>query len=212
MGAELNKSYDLILADKFYEACRILGHYVEHRSGLFWSFQNSLTIDIPDEFNRLVREYASSVFASKSPIRGWKLPETGLVLPWIVRMFPDAYYVYWVRDPRDSIIGAHKTDDLADFSVPYDRVESIREMRAISWKYQRAIVAGTPTPRRWLEVKFEDFILQQEGTLKRLESFLGIELTRIPVSSESVGRWKNDDEINNFDMFREDLAQLGYVE
>lgn len=210
MGARLNESYDLVPAEELYEACRILAGHVVHRGGLTWDFSTLFETDIDPEFERLVRSYASSVLASDAEYRGWKLPETTLILPWIARLFPDAFYISWVRDPRDSIIGRHLTDDLADFGVPYNRVDGLREMRAISWKYQREIVAATPRPEHWIDVRFEDFVLDQERTLERLEQFLGIPLARIEVKPEAVGRWKSDTEHHDFAMFANDIAELGY--
>ena len=211
MGARLNESGDLVPAGEFYDACRIMGSHVENKGGCAWDFSRLHSIPIDPEFERLVRSYAKSVLESTETYRGWKLPETTLVLPWIVRMFPDATYISWVRDPRDSIIGRHLTDDLADFGVTYDRVDSVREMRAISWKYQREIVAATPKPRRWIEVRFEDFVLDQDRTLKRLEEYLELPLARIEVKREAVGRWLHDCEKHDFAVFERDLVELGYV-
>ncbi len=210
MGARLNASYDLVPADELYEACRVMNRHVKHLGGLEWDFSALHSMPIDPEFERLVRSYASSVLETDSKHRGWKLPETTLVLPWIVRLFPEARYIYWVRDPRDSIIGAHITDDLADFGVPYDRVEDVREMRAISWKYQREIVTATPKPKRWIEIRFEDFVLDQERTVRRLESYLGIPLVRVEVRPEAVGRWKTDEGRHDFPMFQEDLRRLAH--
>ena len=84
-------------------------------------------IEIPDEFIDLITEYLRDVLAedARYPNRlsGWKIPETTLVYPWIVRMFPDTKFIFWIRDPRDSIINQHKTDDLADFGIPYQPTE-----------------------------------------------------------------------------------------
>ena len=211
MGDTLNGSYDLIPAEELYDACRLMAEHIEHRGGLRWDFSKVLEMPVPDEFSRLVSSYAKSVFDSDSVWRGWKLPETTLIVPWIARLYPDAYYIYWVRDPRDSIIGKHLTDDLADFGVPYDRVDGEREMRAVSWKYQREIVAATPKPARWHQVRFEDFVLDQDATLGKLEKFLGLTLAQVEVQTDSVGRWKSDDGRHDFEMFRADLEELGYV-
>lgn len=174
MGASLNGSYDLVPAAELYEACRVMARHVVHRGSLSWDFSGLHTMPIDPEFERLVRSYAGSVLDHADGPRGWKLPETTLILPWIARLFPHAWYISWVRDPRDSIIGSHLTDDLADFGVPYERTDDERERRAISWKYQREIVNATPRPARWIEARFEDFVLDQERTLARLEQFLGI--------------------------------------
>jgi hypothetical protein len=133
------------------------------------------------------------------------------VYPWIVRMFPDIKYIYWIRDPRDSIIGGHKTDDLADFGVTYDRVDDERERRAISWKYQAELYRSTPPPHNLIEVRFEDFVFDQERTLGRLEDFLGIPLARIAVRPESVGRWQTDEGPHDFPCFQEELKMYGYA-
>lgn len=210
MGARLNVSGDLIPADDLYEACRVMAKHVIHKGGLEWDFSALHTMPIDPEFKRLVESYLSSVLAGDSEHRGWKLPETTLVYPWIVRMFPEIYYIHWIRDPRDSILGRHLTDDLADFGVPYDRTDDVRLSRAISWKYQREIVKSTPPPKHTIEVRFEDFILDQERTLVRLEEFLGIPLARIEARPESVGRWKTDEGVHDFDFLKADMAELAY--
>lgn len=210
MGAELNPSGDLVPAHDMYEACRLMSRYVAHLQGTRWDFSKLHTMRIPATFRRLVQTYLSSVLSSDSPLRGWKLPETTLVYPWIVRLFPDAYYIHWTRDPRDSILGAHLTDDLADFGVPYEHSDDPLLRRAISWKYQREIVKATPPPTRCIEVRFEDFVLKQEETLSRLEGFLGIPLAKIEVHPEAVGRWRTTDQKPTFDFLRNDMVELGY--
>ena len=158
-----------------------------------------------------MESYLGSVLTSDSERKGWKLPETTLVFPWIARMFPDVRYVYWVRDPRDCILGGHKTDDLSDFGVPYEPTEDLRERRAISWKYQSEIVKATPRPKHFFTVRFEDFVLRQDATLRRLEEYLGFPMAKIPVRTESVGRWKNDEGPYAFDFFEEELETYGYA-
>ena len=76
-------------------------------------YRNGSGYEIPGEFVDLIEGYLSSVLGSSAEHRGWKIPETTLVFPWIARLYPECKYIYWIRDPRDSIIGAHLTDDLA---------------------------------------------------------------------------------------------------
>ncbi|HOJ21970.1 MAG TPA: sulfotransferase [Armatimonadota bacterium] len=209
MGAKLNVSGDLIPAEELYEACRVMARYVEYKGGLEWDFSRLFTMPIDPAFTRLVESYLSSVLESDAERKGWKLPETTLILPWITRMFPDIYYIYWVRDPRDSIVGAHITDDLADFGVPYERTDDLRRRRAISWRYQYDIMQATPPPARRIHVRFEEFVLKQEETLRRLEDFLGFPMARIPVRPESVGRWRTDTETHDFDFFPREALYEG---
>jgi hypothetical protein len=190
MGAQLNGSGDLIPPGDMYEACRVLAHYVEYRGGLEWDFSRLHTMPIDPAFTRLIESFLSSVLNSDAECRGWKIPETTLAFPWIRRMFPDIHYIYWMRDPRDSILGSHVTDDLSDFGIPYDKTDDLRLRRAISWKYQYDLMQAVPSPARRLDVRFEDFVLKQDETLARLEGFLGFPQAKIEVREESIGRWK----------------------
>lgn len=204
MGALLNESGDLLPPEDMYEACRVMAKHVVHRGGLRWDFAALHTMPIDPEFIRLVESFLASVLGSAAPRRGWKLPETALVFPWIVRLFPEAHYIHWVRDPRDSILGAHLTDDLADFGVPYEPTDNLRLRRAISWKYQMEIVRATPKPRHWISIRFEDFVLRQDETLAQLGAFLGFPLAKIPVRPDAVGRYLRDAGEHTFPCFAED--------
>lgn len=209
MGATLNVSGDLIPPDDMYEACRVMAHYVEYKGGMEWDFSRLFTMPIDPAFTRLIESYLASVLGSEAERKGWKIPETTLIFPWIARLFPDIYYLYWVRDPRDSILGAHVTDDLSDFGVPYEQTDDLRLRRAISWKYQHEIMKATPSPQHRCDVRFEDFVLCQNETLARLETYLGFPLAKIPVRPESIGRWKNAEGQYDFDFFpREALIDL----
>jgi hypothetical protein len=167
-------------------------------------------MEIEPEFVQLLESYLDSVLKRNVEHKGWKIPETTLILPWVVRMFPEIKYIFWIRNPRDCILNRHLTDDLRDFGIQYPETEDQRLRRAISWKYQYDLVKATPKPEHWLEVRFEDFVLRQDETLARLEDFLGIELAKIPVRPEAVDRWKQDDGVNYFDFFEPAMVEYGY--
>ena len=213
MGAPLNESGDLLPPEAMYDACRVLARYMEWKGGLEWDWSALHTMEIPQEFIDLIQTYLVSVRESPSVHKGWKIPETTLVFPWVVRLFPEIKYIFWIRDPRDCIVGGHITDDLNDFGVPYPPTEDLRLKRAISWKYQYDLVRATPKPAHWIEVRLEDFILKQEETLGRLEGFLGFPLARIPVRPEVIGRWRSDREaggVNEFPFFLNAMKEYGY--
>lgn len=210
MGEPLNKSGDLVPPDLMYEACRVIARYVTWQGDLTWDFSKLFTMDIPTDFTDLLDEYLKSVFASKNEHRGWKIPETTLIFPWIVRLYPDMKYIYWVRNPRDCILGYHITDDLSRFGIESPKTDDERLRRAISWKYQYDIMQATPRPSQVIEVRFEDFVLKQEETLQRLEAFLGFPLSRIIVRSSSIGRYKTDNGTNYFDFFEPAMREYGY--
>jgi len=212
MGRTINPSGDKVPPGNLYDACRVMAKYVKWNGDLSWNFDDLHTMPIDPEFTRLIESYLADVLSNKGEQKGWKLPETTLIYPWIVRMFPDMKYIYLVRDPRDSIIGRHKTDDLRDFGIQYPETDDLREQRAISWKYQYEIVKATPQPKNWLPIRFEDFILDQEKTVQKLEHFLEIPLCRIIVRKDPVGRWKTDTEQHFFELFRESMVESGYTE
>ena len=210
MGEPLNVSGDLIPPETMYDACRVLAPHVKWLGDLNWDFSALPKMEIPTEFKQLLDTFLKSVRASHAEHRGWKIPETTLVYPWVRRLFPEIKYIFWIRDPRDCIIGSHVTDDLRDFGIQYPVTEDERRRRAISWKYQYDLVKATPRPVDWIEVRFEDFVLRQEETVQRLEKFLGIPLVRIPVRPEVIGRWQQDTGVHDFDFFTPALRSYKY--
>ena len=209
MGDQLNKSGDLLPPQDLYEACRVMAKYVVHQGGLNWDFSGLHSGPIDPAFTRLVESYLSSVLNSDFTNKGWKLPETTLILPWIVRIFPEAHYIYWVRDPRDNVLDGHLTDDLSDFGVPYDFTDDLIKRRAISWQYQFEIMKNTPSPANRIDVRFEEFIIRQQDTLRRLEGFLGIPMATIPIRVDSVGRWRQMQHSDAFDIFPSEALYNG---
>ncbi len=215
MGNMLNRSGDLLPPQDMYDACRVLARHVDWLGDYSWNFDALHDMDIPEEFTNLLHAYLRDVLAENerypNRLSGWKIPETTLIYPWLVRLFPDIKYIFWIRDPRDSIINQHKTDDLADFGIAYEPTDDLRTRRAISWKYQYDIVKATPRPKHWIEVRFEDFVLDQENTVRRLEDYLEIPLARIIVRPDSVGRWRVDEDRHYFDFFEPAMRHYGYA-
>jgi hypothetical protein len=124
-----------------------------------------------------------------------------------MRLFPDAKYVSWLRNPYDSIFGAHLTDDLSSFGIKAPEANDEFHRRAISWKYQYDLVKATPKPKAWLPVRFEDFVLRQDETLERLEGFLGFPCAKVPVNPEAVGRWERAGRPFRLDFLDETLEE-----
>ncbi len=210
MGSELNKSGDLLPPETMYEACRLIARHVTYQGDFRWDFSRLHTVRIDPAFERLIETYLASVLRSDAPLKGWKIPETTLVYPWLVRLYPDIRYIYWVRDPRDAIAGGHLTDDTAKFGIPHAPTDSPRLRRAISWKYQSAIYQATPRPRQLIAVRLEDFVLRQDETLERLNTFLGVSLAKIPVNPDVIGRWRSDPEHCDYSFLADELKRYGY--
>jgi len=211
MGEPLNVSGDLLPPEKMYEACRVFAKFVEYKGGLEWDFSRVLNMEPTPEFKKLIEDYLVTVLNSRGENKGWKIPETTLVYPWIIKMFPDIKYIHWVRDPRDCILNSHLTDNLRDFGIDYPDTPDIRESRAYSWKYQREIVKAVPAPKYSLSLRFEDMVHNQDETLKKLEDFLGINMAKIEMRADSVGRYKTAEGKYMFDFFEEDMRECGYL-
>jgi hypothetical protein len=202
-----------------YEAARIFARYVDRVGEVEWDFSRAEKAQIPDRFIELVDRYLAPIDASPAP-RGWKLPETILMFPWLTRLRPDIHYVHWVRDPRDVLLHRHLTDDLTRFDVPADysalrrtwvwdrEVKQLR--RAISWKYQHDLVKQSTKPKNWLVVRFEDFVLDHENEIKRISEFLDLPLVPLQVNRGAVGRWKNAPPIAGLDLLRPLMDHYGY--
>jgi glycosyltransferase involved in cell wall biosynthesis len=210
MGGPLNDAADLEPKDDIYEACRIIARHIPWRGGLEWDFGPVQTMPIPEKFAWLIERYLTTVLASPAPHKGWKIPETTLCYPWITRLFPEIRYIYWVRNPLDCMTGAHVTDDLRHFGVEYPPTDDEYLRRAISWKYQEDLVAATPRPRHWIEVRLEDFVQHQERELARLEEFLGLKLARIPVVPDVVDRYKKRPGVPFPEFLKPAMREHGY--
>lgn len=211
MGSALNDSGDLVPPSAMHEACRLPGAYVRRTGEHSWDFSQLLAADVPERFEALVRHYLRDVLGSGAPVVGWKLPETTLALPWIVRLFPDAYYLHIVRDPRDCILAGHPTDLLSRWGVPTPSVTDLRTARALSWKYHHDLAAALPQPRRWHAVRFEDLVHRQETTLAGMEAFLGLPLARVVMDQSAVGRWRDGHEATDVSFCYPAMRALGYL-
>ena len=211
MGKSLNRYGDKAPYLKMWKAARLLGKYVLETGEYNWDFSSIHKMTPSPIFVKLVTSYLHDLTNNSSFYKGWKLPETTLIYPWLLKMFPDFYYIHWIRDPRDNILFHHITDYLNFWNIKKERTGNIYKDRAISWKYQWDIIKACPGPKHFIRIKFEDFVLKQNETLKKLEEFLDINLVRIPVKKDTVGRWKNKPEVHIFDFLKDGMKELNYI-
>jgi hypothetical protein len=213
LGKWLNAAGDKIPGDKMYDACRVIGRHVGWNGGLSWDFARLDSMPIDPEFTTHIEKYLEDIHAAKRKRKGWKLPETTLAFPWIARLFPQASYVHIVRDPRDCLLGTHITDDLTKFGISCPDTDDPIDRRVASWKYQYEIVKATPTPQRFITIRYEDLVLDQEATLQRLEAFLHIPLARIIVNRTRIGKWRHDHGIlHHLEPLAIHMRELGYCD
>jgi hypothetical protein len=176
---------DHVPPEPMYEAAKMAGLHVAIANGE-WDLSRLLSEPVPPRYGQLVRQYAAPILGSPHERAGWKLPETLLSLPWLVKTFPGAYYIYWTRNLDDAISREHMTDDLMRWNVPCVRPKTVEEQRVESYRYQQLLMDRTPEPARLCRVRFEDFVLRQKLTLERMSEFLRYSLKAIPVDRSWV--------------------------
>lgn len=203
--------YDTEPYEPMHTASRIISKGVRLTSSSDWDFSGVLDAEIPDRYSTIVEAYLRPIMRNPSELKGWKRPETTLNLPWIARLYPDVKYIHIVRDPRDVIQKFALVQNLGDCNVPHPQTHGDERLaRALAWKYAYDIVKATPKPANWLQIRFEDFVLKQEETVRSMEAFLGVPLVRIPVQTAPVGRWKTDTGRHDFDFLLPAMRECGY--
>src|SRR6266852_1451856 len=160
-------------------------------------------------------------------------PDNLLYLPDIKRQIPEALFIHVVRDGRDVAVALNRKQFIRPF--PWDRnyrlfVSALHWM----WKVQTGRHDARTLGADYLEVHFEDLVLNPSETLERIGTFIGqtldydriqkIGAVRRPNTSfteelearnfSPVGRWKNllsQDQIARLEYLTGDLlVELGY--
>lgn len=184
-------------------------------------------LGFPACFNELTREAADTAaqrylehleeFAVGKRYVTDKMPQNFIFLGLINLLFPDARVIHCMRDPRDVCLSiyfqhfneshsyATKLENIADYYLAYQHLMS-------HWKS----VLDIPI----LDLKYEELVMNQEATSRRLLDFLDLEWdsrcldfhrsgrhvatssydqVRQPLYSRSMGRWRH---------YREHIAPL----
>lgn len=141
-----------------------------------------------------------------------KNPNHTSLLLGLYRLFPEAKFVFALRDPRDVIVSTYmRFFALSEFSASYLTWESTCAIYAHEmnvWLRMRSLL-----PNDWIEVKYEDTVADLKATACKVTELLGVDWdegmlnyrddqrkfvhspthaeVRKPVYGSSVGRWKN---------------------
>lgn len=194
-GDPLNIASDLLPAGPMYEACRIFGPHVKYLGRYAWDFSETLSMEIPLDFIHALEKYLTVLIASDREKRGWKIPNSNLIYPWLTRLLPDATFIHWIRHPEGSTSAMMGIDRLEKWNVPCKKFlfhNYNYKVRAASWKYHYDIVHQTPTPERFLEVRFEDYIGDQTNQKQSIERLVGIELKALGMDKKKAWKPKKD--------------------
>ena len=157
----------------------------------------------------LIETFYSQIAAqeNKSRLRYWgeKHPHLNRCLPFLTTMFPDAMYVYAVRDPRDTACSIAKMTGV-----------SLSDALTNWWRFAESYedFVDVLTPKRVTVVKYEDLVIDYESAMRKVFNVLGLELDataraflvenkdkpshnpravqRIDYAEKSVGRWQRE--------------------
>lgn len=208
----VSPSLDLLPARDMYEAAQMAGDWVEWIAPHTWCFRELLEAEPPKRFAALVNQYLSGFGGHDT--YAWKLPEAALCLPWLVKLFPDAYYIHWIRDGRDTILKPHGTDNLRQWHIPTEVTLGTdrRKRAAISWKYHEELIEQTPKPRHWLKIRLRDMVYRQGEMITAMNGFLGMRVNPIPMFTDVVGRWKAHTLNGETEIMRAQLVRHGFME
>ena len=101
--------------------------------------------------------------------------------PELMRLYPDALFVNVVRDPRAQVSSMNR-------AIIYE-FDSLLNAETLRDAYAAAGALARAHPDRVLTLRFEDFIADEAGTLRRLCAFLGLtfepEMLDIAASEEA---------------------------
>jgi hypothetical protein len=142
-----------------------------------------------------------------------KNPPFTLLIPAIMRLFPEMRLLIALRDPRDVALSCFMQSlPLNTNSVCYLTLERTAERYAVdmgAWRRLREVL-----PPCWLEVRYEDVVASVEREARRALDFLGLpwdprvleyrerlktkvvasptyEAVKEPLYSRSIGRWQH---------------------
>jgi hypothetical protein len=206
MGSHLNESQDSL--DLFELVRYIVERHAPDFSGLFSEGDVGLALR--------AQAAVDAHLDDRPPNQrwGWKLPETGHVLPVMSQLFPEARCVHLVRDGRDVAFSPFLAP-----KEPFWRKIYFNDDRIGSWRghamSQRAYRAhghvfnaarwvnsvtlgrahGAMLGERYLEIRYEALVTDPAGELARLAEFIGVDPPPCPlafddVRSQSVGKWR----------------------
>lgn len=213
MGKYLGETMDMFPHHWLLEAARIAGRRVKivgDPSDWKWNFGDLVNTEPTEDFRFSVYFYAWQSLSRPHP-SGWKIPVSTFCYPWLIKMFPDAYYIQWVRDPRDAILRTNFPDGIMNWGAPGEYIKNAERSRLQDWTYQASIIDATPEPKRFITVRLEDFVQDNKSQVDRLSDFLSIKLNPIPVKPEVVGRHKKYENLPTHPEATRLMKKFGYI-
>jgi hypothetical protein len=170
---------------------------------------------------------------------GWKLCETGHVLPVIARLFPSALVIHLIRDGRDVAFSPFVAPKHRYWRKIYFSAGELKSWRGLPMT-QRAYRSngalfnaarwvnsvtlgrghGLMLGERYLEVRYEELVAQPDVVARRLAAFLGLPAPglhpdALAIDIGRVGKWRTAPPstlTEVLQLLEPTLSQFGYGE
>jgi tetratricopeptide (TPR) repeat protein len=123
-----------------------------------------------EDYFRFTELFTGRTIADKLLID--KNPALNVLIPAVVRIFPEAGFLVAIRDPRDVCLSCFMQPlALNPVSSAYLTLEGTVKQYASVMGFWRSILSRLPN--RWIEVRYEDLVRDPEGAARRVLEFLG---------------------------------------
>lgn len=142
-----------------------------------------------------IMQYNARLFGK--PIWGYNTPQDYLHLPRLQRAFPQAKFIFMMRDPRAVLRSYKYMDYLKNFHDP-SRYHPV--FQAIAWKSAMESFFQNQPQNNVFLVRYEDLIKDTNQVLLKVSDFLDIEFPQINLENfgnNSTFRYKKKQKLSN---------------
>jgi hypothetical protein len=163
------------------DAAALLTRLAAHRRFQEWGLPlDEVERALPDR--PTYAQVMAAAYAAYAHVRGksrWgdKTPRYVEQIPFLARLFPDALFVHQIRDGRDVALS------YAD--VPFGPKSVAAAAELWNGRVRAGVAAGSSLgPRRYTEIRYEDFVAEPERRTRALCEFLGLRFEPEMLDSE----------------------------
>jgi hypothetical protein len=128
---------------------------------------------------RIIDEYMKDIYKANQPLNIVKNDAVHFFYPWFMILYPDYYYLWWTRSISKK--NEHSRGNRSDnYLKKICGGGNIMNYPWQSWKLYYELIKTTHRafgePKHYLHMRFEDFVLNHDLSVQKLEFFTGEQL------------------------------------